>query len=126
MRHNPTSWNSHRSPWRWTAGQDGRSPAGGQARWGGGRPALARQKAIGEHDACEVPMQAIPPPPLVVVQATRACGVLVALRDGPTAVRQCNQAGPRRVRRAPAVRPLRLTLTAGHGALAEQPALWPG
>ena len=91
MSHNTTSWKSHTSTWRWTAGNDGRSPEGGNARRGGGQPALACQKTIGQHDEGEMPMQAIPAAPLVVVQATLAFGILVELLDGPTAVGQLNQ-----------------------------------
>jgi hypothetical protein len=81
MSHNTTSWKSHKSTWRWTAGKDGRSPEGGKARRVGGRPALARQKTVGQHDQRAVPMQAIPAPALIVVQATRALRVFVELLD---------------------------------------------
>ena len=37
---------------------------------------LARQKALREHGQREVPMQAIPPPPLVMVEAPLALGVI--------------------------------------------------
>src|SRR5262249_48588206 len=123
MSHNTTSWNRHRSTWRWTAGKDGRSPEGGKARRVGGRPALARQKAIREHDECEVPMQAIPTPPLVMVQATFAFGVLVELLDGPTAVRQFDQAVQRRVRGQIAEVLLEVAVLAREATLTEQPAL---
>src|SRR5215468_7632066 len=97
MSHHTTSWKSHRSTWRWTAGNDGRCPEGGKARRVGGRPALARQKTIGQHDQCEVPMQAIPAPALIVVQATLALGVLIELRNRPAAVGQLDQPLQRRV-----------------------------
>src|SRR5215831_4150066 len=106
MSHNTTSWKSHRSTWRWTAGKDGRSPEGGKARRVGGRPALVRQKAISEHDPREMPMQAIPAPPLVVVQATLALGVLIELLDGPAAVGQLDQALQRCLRQQVAEVPL--------------------
>src|SRR6516162_9124235 len=82
MSHNTTSWKSHRSTWRWIAGNDGRSPEGGKARQGGGRPTLARQKTVGQHDQREMAMQAIPALALVMVQATLALGILVACSIG--------------------------------------------
>src|SRR5262249_57526594 len=91
MSHNTTSWKSHSSTWRWTAGNDGRSPEGGKARQIGGRPALARQKAIREHDQREMAMQAIPAPALVVVQTAFAFGILIELLDGPPALGQLHQ-----------------------------------
>src|SRR5262249_31309820 len=120
-----TSWNSHSSTWRWTAGNDGRSPEGEKARRPGGRPALARQKAIREHDECEMPMQAIPAPPLVVVQATRGPGILIELLDGPAAVGHLDQALQRGVRRQVAEVPLDLAAFARYRAFTEQPALRP-
>ena|SRR6516162_4541896 len=119
ISHSTTSWNSHSNTWRWTAGNDGRSPEGGKARRVGGRPALACQKAIREHDQCEMPMHAIPAPPLVVVQATLALGILVELLDGPAAMRQFDQPAQRRVRREVTVIPLEVAAFARHGALAE-------
>src|SRR5215831_6403334 len=86
MSPNTTSWNSHSSTWRWIAGNDGRTPEGGKARQVGGRPALARQKAVGQHGQGEMPMQPIPAPALVVVQPAFALGILVELLDGPAAV----------------------------------------
>ena len=124
MSHNTTSWKSHRSTWRWTAGNDGRTPEGEKARRGGGGPPLAGQKAIREHDECEMSMQAVPAPALVVIQSTLALGVLVELLDGPAAVRQLDQPVQRRVRRQVAQVPLEIPAFAWHGALAEQPALW--
>src|SRR5919201_6254342 len=123
MSHNTTSWNSHSSTWRWTAGNDGRCPEGEKARRIGGRPALARQKAVGQHDQGEMPMQPIPAPALVVIQATLALGVLVELLDGPAAVRQLDEPLQRRVRRQTAVIPLEVAMVAWHRALPEQPAL---
>src|SRR4029453_17948457 len=79
MSHNTTSWKSHRSTWRWTAGNDGRSPEGGKAHRVGRRPALTRQKTVGQHHQRQMPMQPIPPPALVVIQATFALGVLIEL-----------------------------------------------
>ena len=69
MSHNTTSWKSHRSTWRWTAGNDGRSPEGGKARRVGGRPALAREKAIGQQDPRAMAMQAIPAQPIAPTRA---------------------------------------------------------
>src|SRR5262245_25592157 len=86
MSHNTTSWKSHTSTWRWTAGNDGRSPEGGKAHRVGRHPALARQKTIGQHDQREMSMQPIPAPALVVVQATLAFGVLIKLFDRPATV----------------------------------------
>ena len=43
------------------------APQGGKARRVGGPPALARQKAMREHDQREVLMQPIPMPALVMV-----------------------------------------------------------
>src|SRR5262249_28205983 len=123
MSHNTTSWKSHMSTWRWTAGNDGRSPEGGKARQGGGRPALARQKTIGQHDQREVPMQAIPAPALVMIQATLALGVLIELLNRPAAVGQLDQPLQRRVGRQVAEVPLEVTVFARYGALAEQPPL---
>ena len=124
MSHNTTSWKSHTSTWRWTAGNDGRSPQGGKPRRIGGYPALTRHKAVGQHDQGEMPMPPIPAPPLVVVQAALALGVFVALRDGPAAVRQLHQPGQRRVRWEIAVIPLDVAMVAGRRAFAQQPALW--
>src|SRR5215510_10335414 len=99
MSPNTTSWNSHTSTWRWTAGNDGRSPEGGKARRHGRPPALARQKALGQHDQGEMAMPAIPAPALVVVQATFALGILIELLNRPAAMRQCHQATQRGLRR---------------------------
>ena len=64
-------------------------------------------------------MHAIPAPPLVVVQATLALGILVELLDGPAAMRQFDQPAQRRVRREVTVIPLEVAAFARHGALAE-------
>ena len=125
MSHNTTSWKSHRSTWRWIAGNDGRSPEGGKARRVGRHPALARQKAIGEHDQRQVSMPPIPAPPLVMVQAAFALGILVELLHRPAAMRQLDQSLQRRVRREVTVIPLHLAANARHRAFAEQPALRP-
>src|SRR5215471_15083255 len=119
MSHNTTSWKSHRSTWRWTAGNDGRSPEGGKARRVGGHPALARQNTVGQHDQCEMPMQPIPAPALIVIQATRALRIFIELLDGPAAVGHLNQALQRGVRRQGAEVPLAVPAVAGHRALAE-------
>src|SRR5262249_9353843 len=126
MSHNTTSWKSHTSTWRWTAGKDGRSPEGGKARRVGGRPALARQKAIGEHDERQMPMQAIPAAALIVIQATLALGVFIELLDGPAAVGQLDEALQRGVGRQGTEIPLDLTAITRHRTLAEQPALRSG
>src|SRR4029450_12367971 len=123
MSHNTTSWNSHSSTWRWTAGNDGRSPEGGKARRVGVRPALARRKTVGQHDQREVPLQAIPAAALIVVQPTLALRVFIELLDGPAAVGQLNQPTQRGVRRQVAPVPLEVTAVAWHRALAEQPPL---
>src|SRR5215831_17451481 len=126
MSHNTTSWKSHRSTWRWTAGNDGRAPEGGKARQVGGRPALTREKTIGQHDQREVPMQPIPTPALVMVQATLALGILIELLDGPATVGQLDQPLQGRVCRQGTKIPLHFTASARRGALAEQPALRAG
>src|SRR6516162_3941077 len=126
MSHNTTSWKSHRRTWRWTAGKDRRSPEGGKARRGGGRPALARQKALGEHDQRQMPMQAIPAPALIVVQATFALGVCIELLDGPAAVGQLDEALQRGVCGQVTAIPLDLTAVTRHRTLAEEPALRSG
>src|SRR5215471_3474354 len=123
MSHNTTSWKSHRSTWRWTAGNDGRSPEGGKARRVGGHPALARQKTVGQHDQCEVPMQPIPAPALIVIQATLALRIFIELLDGPAAVGHLDQAMQRGVRRQVTKVPLVITAFARHRALAQQPPL---
>src|SRR5262249_13632626 len=125
MSHNTTSWKSHSSTWRWTAGNDGRSPEGGKARQIGGRPALARQKAIRAHDQREMAMQAIPAPALVVVKPAFAFGILIDLLDGPAAVGQLDQPVQRRVRREVTVIPLDLAAFARQRTLAEQPPFRP-
>ena len=119
MSHNTTSWKSHTSTWRWIAGNDGRSPEGGKARRVGGRPALPRQKAIGQHDEGEMPMQAIPASALIVVQPTLALGILIELLNRPAAVGQLDQPLPWGVRRLGAKVPLAVTAVARHRALAE-------
>src|SRR5512134_3968043 len=73
-----------------------------------------------------MPMQAIPAPPLVVVQATLALGVFIELLDRPAAMRQLDQAVQRCLRRQVAEVPLEVTAFAWHRALAKQPALGPG
>src|SRR6516162_8299049 len=125
MSQSTTSWNSHSSTWRWTAGNDRRSPEGGKARRVGGHPALARQKTVGQHDQREVPMQAIPASALIVVQPTLALRVFIELLDGPAAVGQLDQPTQGDVRRQLTVIPLEVAACARHGALAEQPALRP-
>src|SRR5262245_56141218 len=123
MSHNTTSWKSHRRTWRWTAGNDGRSPAGGKARRVGGRPALARQKTVGQHDQRAVPLEAIPASALRVVQPTLALRVFIELLDGPAAVGQLDQPTQRGVRRQITEVPLEVAAFARHRAIAEQPAL---
>ena len=124
MSHNTTSWKSHRRTWRWTAGNDGRTPEGEKARRGGGRPPLAGQKALRQHDAGKVSMHAVPAPVLVVIQSTRALSVLVERLDRPAAVRQLGQPVQRRVHRQVAKGPREIAAFARHRAFAEQPALW--
>ena len=126
ISHNTTSWKSHSSTWRWTAGNDGRSPEGGKAREISGQPALACEETISQHDQGEVPMQPIPTPALVMVQPALALGVLIELFNGPAAVGQGDQPVQRRVRRQVPVIPLDLAAVTRHRALAEQPALWAG
>src|SRR5215475_4091056 len=123
ISHNTTSWKSHTSTWRWTAGNDGRSPEGGKARRYGRHPALARQKAIGQHDQREVPMQAIPTAALVMIQTTLALGVFIKLLDRPAAVGQRDEAMEWGVRWQVAEVPFEVAAFARQGALAEQPAL---
>src|SRR5262245_28200299 len=121
MSHNTTSWKSHSSTWRWTAGNDGRSPEGGQARRVGGPLALARQKAIGEHNQCQVSRQPIPAPPLVMVQAAFALGVFIELLNRPAAVGQLHQPLQRRVCGQVTDVPLYFTAFARHARRAATP-----
>src|SRR5262249_13521818 len=123
MSHNTTSWNSHRSTWRWTAGNDGRCPEGGKAHRVGRHPALVRHKAVSQHDQREMPMQAVPAPTLIIVQATLALGILVELLDGPAAVCQFGQPMQRGIRGQGTEIPFDLVAFAWHRPLAEQPAL---
>src|SRR5262245_12184671 len=125
MSHNTTSWKSHRSTWRWTAGNDGRSPEGGKARRMGGHPALTREKTIGQHDQREVPMQPIPTPALIVVQATLALRIFIELLNGPAAVGQLDEPLQRRIRGPVTVIPLDLAAFARQRTLAEQPPFRP-
>jgi hypothetical protein len=113
MRHNTTSGKSHSNTWRWTAGNDG-------------RPALTRHKAISQPHQRQRPMQAIPAPTLVMIQAAFAFGILTERLDGPAAVGQCEQRMPPRVRWQVTDTPLHLVALARHRALVEQPALWAG
>ena len=85
MSHNTTSWKSHRSTGRGTAGNDGRSPAGGNARRLGGQPTLARQKTVGPHDYREGPRPSSPAPAWVRGQAPGALGIFIVWREGPAA-----------------------------------------
>ena len=64
-------------------------------------------------------MQPIPTPTLVVIEATFAFGVLIALLDGPAAVGQLDQPLPRRVRRQVTVIPFDLAAGARQRPLAE-------
>src|SRR5256886_11801519 len=123
--HNTTSWKTNTSTARWTAGKEGRARGGEKARRIGGRPALACEKAIGQHDQGEVPMQPIPAPPLVVVQAALAFGILIKLLDGPAAVGQLDQPLQRRVRGQVTVIPLDLPAFARPRPPAQQPPLPP-
>src|SRR5919197_6112996 len=123
MSQSTTSWNSHSNTWRWTAGNEGRSPEGGKAHRGGGHPALTRQKTVGQHDQGKMPMQAIPAPALVMVQATFALGVLIELLDGPAAVGQFDQPLQWRGRRQVAAIPCEVTALARHAEPDEQQAL---
>ena len=126
MSHKTTSWKSHSSTWRWTAGNDGRSPEGGKARQVGGHPALTREKTIGEHDQREMSMQAIPAPALVVVQAAFALRVFIELLDGPAAVGQLDEAMQWGVCWQVTVIPFDLATVPRYRALAEKPALRAG
>src|SRR5918911_196372 len=116
MSHNTISWHSHSSTWRWTAGNDGRSPEGGKAHRGGRRPTLTRHKTVGQHHQRKMPMQAIPAPPLVVIQSTLALDVLVELLNRPAVVRQFDEPVQRRVRRQTAVIPLDVARVTWHRA----------
>src|SRR5215475_9567052 len=103
---------------------EGRSLSrGGKARRVGGHPALARQKAIAEHDQRQMSMQPIPAPPLVMIQAAFALGVLIKLLNGPAAVGQLDQALQGGIRWQVAEVPLAVTTFARYGTLAKQPAL---
>ena len=64
-------------------------------------------------------MQAIPPPPLVMVEATLALGVLVELLNGPAAMGQFHQPLQWRVRWQVTEIPLHLTAFARQRTLAE-------
>src|SRR2546423_15615526 len=126
MSHKTTSWKSHMSTWRWTAGNDGRSPEGEKAHRVGGHPTLTRQKTVAQHDRREMAMQPIPTPALVMIQTTLALGVLIELLDGPAAVGQLDQPVQRcRLGQVTEI-PLDLAAVARHRALAEQPAFWAG
>ena len=70
-------------------------------------------------------MQPIPAPPLVVVQAALAFGILIKLLDGPAAVGQLDQPLQRRVRGQVTVIPLDLAAFARPRPLAEQPPFRP-
>src|SRR2546430_14207344 len=123
--HNTTSWKTNTSSGGGTGGNDGRLEGGEKPRRIGGRPALACEKAIGQHDQGEVPMQPTPAPPLVVVQAALAFGILIKLLDGPAAVGQLDQPLQRRVRGQVTVIPLDLAAFARPRPLAEQPPFRP-
>src|SRR5262249_13491034 len=125
MSHNTTSWKSHTSTWRWTAGNEGRSPEGGKAHRVGRHPALTRQKTVGQHHQREMPLQAIPAPALIVVQATLALRVFIELLNGPAAVGQLDQPPQRRIRGQVTVIPLDLAAFARQRTLAEQPPFRP-
>jgi pyridoxamine 5'-phosphate oxidase family protein len=76
-----------------------------------------------------MPVQSVPAPPLVVVQAALPLGLLVKLLDGPTRMRQLDQAWQRGVsgQRADVVFALaRGARWAGQRSLAQQPALRSG
>src|SRR5262245_49650819 len=121
MRHNTTSWKSPTRPWRWTAGNDGRSPAGGQARQVGGPPALARAKALGQQDQGQMAMQTLPASALGRGHAARPCGILIQWLNGPAAMRQCNQSLQGCVWRQVAEGPLDRAPLARPRAFATQP-----
>src|SRR5919108_590554 len=124
MSHNTTSWKSHTSTWRWTAGNDGRSPEGGKARQGGGHPALAREKAIGQHDQGKMAMQTIPASALVMVQAALPFGIFIKLRNGPAAMRQFNQSLQGRIWRQGRQHSLGLIERSGAGFARLAPPPW--
>ena len=74
------------------------APGGGKPADMAGTPALARQKAIGQHDQGEMPMQPSQRKP-GSGPGPGVLGVLIALRNRPAAVRQLHQSAQRRVRR---------------------------
>src|SRR5262249_25291901 len=121
MSPNTTSWKSHHSSWRWSAGKEGRSPAGGKARRVGGPPALARANALGQHAQGKMARQTIPASALVRGQAALPCGLLIQWRNGPAARRQGHQAWQGRVRREVAEGPLALAALAWPRAFAAPP-----
>src|SRR5499427_10018949 len=121
MSQSTTSWKSHNSTWRWIAGKEGLSPEGGKARRVGGHPALARQKAIGQHDQGKMAMQTIPASALIMVQAALPFGILIKLLNGPAAMRQLNQSLQGRICRQGAEGPFDLAALARHRAFAKQP-----
>src|SRR5207237_5714704 len=100
-----------------------RSPEGEKAYRVGRRPALTRQKTVGQHHQREMPMQPSPTPALVVIQTTLALGILVELLDGPAAVRQFDQPWQWGIRGQGTEIPFDLTACAWHRPLAQQPAL---
>lgn len=105
MNHNTRSSSSHTMTCLWIAGsvvclvaeQRGkRFPAGILF---GTNAGVHHQEAVGQHRERQVPMQPVPPPPLVVSEPTLSFGVLVELLYGPPSVRKLRQPPKRRVLR---------------------------
>src|SRR5512135_807193 len=120
---------SQSQTWRWTSGSDNRrrSGRGGKSpprssRAGSFLPALPLlpdQEAVRQHHAHRMPMEALPPPALILVPAQQPLGLFVILLHPVSPVRVLHQ--PLQRHRRPEVAPV-VPALAVRGPLPDQPA----
>src|SRR5436305_11995158 len=100
MSHRTRSWNNQVSTCRCVAGNDWPAEGGKAAiRRVGCSMTLDHQEAVGQHHQSQMAMEAIPPPPLVVIQSTLPLGIFIELLNDPAGVRNRDQPLQRHVSR---------------------------
>src|SRR5579859_1497852 len=87
------SWKSQSSTCRCTPGSELRAPEGEKSLSRRLRESetLEHEKAVGQHDESQVPMQTVPTSSLIVVETAFLFGIFVKLLDHPAGVGQRDQ-----------------------------------
>src|SRR5512142_1978806 len=100
MNHCTRSWSSQTRTRRCASGrlwlgEGGKATTRGRSGGVGRLDTLPDKGGVGEHHQCEVTVEAVPAPSLVVIQAALPLGVLVELLDDPARVRKLDQPSKR-------------------------------